>query len=166
VLTEDCPVGWRTIKRRVTRIAGAALSAALALDSGAFAQRPAAEDYQNAIGSSPDKARREVSLIATDGTGAMVPNSRITLTELTKGTKLEGLTDETGTFRFTGVPIGVYRLTIETVGFQTYVKDAFVVLANAQIEVNAVLKVGTMGGAEYPVVPRRTRWAKILHLGK
>lgn len=167
VLTEDCPLGWNALKRRVSRVAGAALSAALTWHGAAFAQSPLpTQNGQQATDSSKDETGRVVSGTVTDPTGAVVPNTRVKLIEVTQGAEFRGVTGEDGAFRFSAVPAGVYRLTIEMTGFQTFAKDTLILSGNRLVEVNAVLMVGTMGGAAYEAPTKRSRIPQLLHFGK
>ena len=53
----------------------------------------------------------------TDPTGAVVPAAVVTLVAQDTGTNLRKVTDDSGDFAFTFVPVGTYTLRIEAKGF-------------------------------------------------
>src|SRR5712691_8226414 len=58
IITRDCPVGLRAIRRRVARVAGAAFAAIVSLCSSAVGQKESARDKSS--------CRREVILKSSD----------------------------------------------------------------------------------------------------
>src|SRR5215467_993805 len=68
----------------------------------------------------------------TDSTGAIVPAARITLVKEETNVKQERATDARGTYLFTLLPPGAYRMTVEKAGFQTYVRSGMVLQVQQQ----------------------------------
>lgn len=56
----------------------------------------------------------------TDISGAVVPNASVVLLSTGTGLKRQALTGQSGAFNLTGLPIGVYNLSISHDGFQTF----------------------------------------------
>src|SRR5215467_5650417 len=76
MLTQDCPRGFRTVVWRVSKLAGAALSAMMSVGYAAaqgdvqLAQQPLVQIEQQG---------GEIQLVVSDITGAVIPNARVTL---------------------------------------------------------------------------------------
>src|SRR5262245_44745390 len=77
----------------------------------------------------------EISGLATDGTGAVMPGVRITLTNIaTKAIRLTQ-TNESGVYVFPAVPPGTYTIKAELDGFSTVER------ANVQVQVGSSYRV-------------------------
>ena len=140
VLTEDCPVGWNALKRRVSRVAGLALSSGLALYGSAFAQSPPIP-----IQSQAAQPKGGVFGVVTDVTGAPITMARVRLIEITQGIEFTGSTNSMGAYRIEGIPAGVYRRSIQAPGFNLDRQDMFV-SGLVAIQQATTLAVGTTGG--------------------
>ena len=86
VLTRDCPVGLRALRRRMSKRAGAVLTAVLSLWSGAVAQKKPQEDKScsqivafKLKRTTGKDARAAFSGLVTDAMGAIIPDAEITL---------------------------------------------------------------------------------------
>ena len=77
-----------------------------------------------------------VTGVVIDPQGAVVPNATVTLTNQATNVSLTAPTDQTGTFRFNGVPIGSYRLSVSAQNFST------LTLQNTQVVTGNVTNVG------------------------
>ncbi len=55
----------------------------------------------------------------TDSTGAAIPNAKVTLTDVAKGTVKAGVTDGEGNYIFVGLLPSVYEIKVEATGFTT-----------------------------------------------
>lgn len=83
-----------------------------------------------------------VNVTVVDQSGGVVGGAQVTLVDLaTNGTRT-GVTTTSGTFSFTGLPIGTYRLSVSKANFQTQIFDSVVVQAGRMTDVKASLKVG------------------------
>ncbi|MFP5204923.1 MAG: carboxypeptidase-like regulatory domain-containing protein, partial [Acidobacteriota bacterium] len=56
----------------------------------------------------------------TDPTGAVVPNAKITITNIDNGFVRTTVSNGTGNFSLPDLPVGHYQLRIEMQGFKTY----------------------------------------------
>ena len=118
VLTKDCPVGLRAIRKRVSVFAGAAMSAILGLFSISFAQ----SDEQKQVDKPKvkitqikrDAKSKDVAIsgIVTDINGAVISNSRLKLTGKENFSMILYASDD-GEFVITGLIPGKYDLEIE-----------------------------------------------------
>jgi hypothetical protein len=77
-----------------------------------------------------------------DSTGAVLPGVDITATQTATGILRTAITDETGSFIISSLPVGPYRLEASLPGFRTYVRTGITLEVNASPLVNVVLEVG------------------------
>src|SRR6478672_6766503 len=79
----------------------------------------------------------------TDTSGSAVPNAHVSLlNEATNVKQQEKLTDARGSYLFTLLPPGSYRMTVELPGFQISVRSGLILQVQQQAEVDVVLRVG------------------------
>src|SRR5438477_5530162 len=84
----------------------------------------------------------EVSGAVKDQTGAVLPGVEVTATQTDTGFKRTAVTNETGSYLLTNLPIGPYRLEAGLPGFRTYAQTGIVLEVNASPSINVVLAVG------------------------
>src|SRR5882762_7900743 len=77
-----------------------------------------------------------------DQSGAVMPGVDIIVMQTATGLMRTTVTDETGSYVFTNLPIGPYRLEAALSGFRTYVQTGIVLQVGSNPAVNAVLTVG------------------------
>src|SRR4030095_16490967 len=87
----------------------------------------------------------QVSGSVKDQSGAVLPGAEVTATQTETGFKRTVVTDETGSYLLTNLPIGPYRFEASLPGFRTYVQTGIVLEVNASPVINAVLEVGQVG---------------------
>src|SRR5438309_883463 len=106
----------------------------LAVIAGTFAIAPWIVIAQTSQGT--------LSGVTRDTTGALLPNTSITLTNEATGEVRTGKTKSDGTYRLEGLPPGRYTVTFEEPGFET--KRALGVVVNPSVvsSYDVVLPVG------------------------
>jgi hypothetical protein len=77
-----------------------------------------------------------------DPNGAMVPKTSITLTNIETNEKRTMLTSEEGSFNFTAVPPGRYRLEVEQTGFKKYIQEPIEVRVQQFMDIPISLELG------------------------
>ncbi len=77
-----------------------------------------------------------------DQSGAVLPGVDVTATQTATGAKRSAVTNETGSYTLTNLPIGPYTLEMALPGFRTYVRSGIVLQVNDNPVVNAILEVG------------------------
>src|SRR5580700_8352843 len=77
----------------------------------------------------------------TDSTGAIVPNSTITLTDLDNGSVQAASSNDSGEFRFSLLKPGRYMLSVNVSGFEKVERPIEVSVGNV-VTANMVLQVG------------------------
>ena len=78
----------------------------------------------------------------TDPTGAMVPGTTVTLSNVGTGVEVTGQSNSSGFFVFVNVQPGNYTLVAEQTGFKTAILPTFNVGVNQTVTQNLVLQVG------------------------
>jgi hypothetical protein len=143
VITKDCPVGLRAIRRRVARMAGAAFATILSLCGGAFGQKK--EDNackQQVVITRGLSDTSDVTGTILDPLGAVVPGATLTIMEVGSKKSREGESDAQGKFRFSGLAPGFYQLVVAAVGFNPLVVTELKVAAKETANVEAILTLG------------------------
>jgi hypothetical protein len=79
----------------------------------------------------------------TDSSGAVIPNSAVTLTDEATAVKHVTKSDGSGVFVFPNLPIGTYDISAAASGFKTYEQKGIVLEVGSSITVNPTLSVGT-----------------------
>ena len=147
VITRDCPVGLRSLRKRVARSAGAVLTAILSLSASLFAQTrtPDKESCNNSKvikvvekQQSPDQ-KPAITGIVRDANGAAIPGATITLTEAATKQKFTTTTTDAGEFRFADLPIGEYTLEISSPIFRPLILPQLVLRAGETLRFDSTL---------------------------
>jgi hypothetical protein len=78
----------------------------------------------------------------TDSSGAVIPDVPLTLTNIDTGAKVTLQTDRSGSYHFSGVAPGQYRIDAERAGFAHFTREPIVVLVNGDVHIDITLQVG------------------------
>jgi hypothetical protein len=79
----------------------------------------------------------------TDPSGAVVPNAKITITNLDNGFVRTTTSNATGNFSAPELPVGHYQLRVEVQGFKTYQLKNISLNVTQTMRLNPVLQIGT-----------------------
>ena len=80
--------------------------------------------------------------VATDQTGAVLPGVSVTVRNLNTGLGRTVVTNETGTYSATLLPIGSYDVTFELQGFHGFVASGIMLHVNDRLQIDGHLTVG------------------------
>ena len=144
VITKDCPVGLRAIRRRVARIGGAVFATVISLCGGAFGQKPKDEGCRQQV-----KITRTLSEgviengtikgTIVDASGALVAGADITLVDVKSNKSIEVKSADDGSFSISNVAPGVYQLLVKSVGFKNLELNDLKVSAKETSNLEAIL---------------------------
>jgi len=143
VLTENCPAGLRAIGARVSRWAGAAISAAMALSTATL---PLVQIASGQEQKSEGAITGVVRVGLPDSTRTMtLSDATITVKRDGSGQVYRVSSDPNGKFRLGSLPAGSYEITVELSGFSTF-HERRLVGNSKEVSITAGLMLGTVGG--------------------
>ena len=152
VLTKDCPVGLRALRRRVAKRTAAIFAAIVSLSGAAFGQESSGKDKSSAPTQTKitrtnirDQTGTSLSLTVVDALGAVIPDAKIFITDLRTSDITNAATNDEGRFEIGSLAEGIYSIKIESPGFVAYTVNSIELERSAAIRVNVVLEVGTVG---------------------
>jgi hypothetical protein len=145
VLTRDCPVGVRTRRQRIARMATAALAAVMSAFSFSFAQKDAKDKIDGAklnpaVSSEKGDALRLLGTMM-DPNGAVVPGVKLILRERSKNIELNTVSDSEGKYSFPLMASGVYELTAKAPGFKKQRVENILIKTGTKTELNVELSI-------------------------
>ena len=82
-----------------------------------------------------------ISGLVTDATGAVIPHSSITITNMGTGIQTTASTDGNGSFAASGLPFGHYVVSATAASFGKATTQPFVLNVGATVRINLVLAV-------------------------
>ena len=85
-----------------------------------------------ACGSLWAQATAQISGTVRDQTGAVLPGVEVTVTQTETGVMRVAVTNETGSYVLSNLPIGPYRLEASLPGFRTFVQTGIVLQVNSK----------------------------------
>ena len=80
----------------------------------------------------------------TDQSDAAIAGANVTAKSVDRGTTFVTVTNESGLYRISQLPVGSYDLKVEKQGFQTALHPAFVLVLNQTARIDIELKVGQL----------------------
>jgi len=162
VITNDCPVGLRALRRHVAKAAGVVFAAIVSLAASVTGQKPSSKDktcqqqvkITKKLSEGPGDTGRLTGTIL-DSHGAIVPGAKIVLTNQATGKTYDTESNNEGRILFGDLPVGTYKIAIKSLGFnKTEVTDVKIA-AKEILKVELVLlpetttvTIGVIGGAE------------------
>lgn len=81
--------------------------------------------------------------VVRDKSQGVVANARIAVTNVQTNFSKEAVSAADGSYRILALPAGLYKLTVTAAGFRTFVESDIDVKVNDQLEVDAILDVGS-----------------------
>ena len=126
LITRDCPVGLRAVRRRARRFAGAVFATVISLASFAFGQsskKDAKTCSQSAVNIERSKDKGQIgdfTGFVVDPNGAVIPGVAVTLINNSDKVERTTKTDDNGVFTFSAVINGTYTVKVSAIGFKTF----------------------------------------------
>jgi len=84
----------------------------------------------------------QISGLVSDPSGAVVPNARVTVTQLDTGMVRTTSGGPDGIYVLPNLPVGSYRLEVQAGGFNTYVQTGIRLEVSSTVTINVTLNVG------------------------
>jgi hypothetical protein len=148
VITKDCPVGLRAVRKRVTKIASASLATILGLFTVSYSQK----EEKKSIDASKLKIIRTTNISNASSLGGTIcdPNWAVVAgakVDLIKDSHImKSLqTDSNGWYEFTAVAEGIYSIEVTSSGFKTLRVKNLKIGTSESLRLNFELKIGSMG---------------------
>src|SRR5690349_10114838 len=88
------------------------------------------------------QATAQISGTVRDQSGAVLPGVEVTATQTDTGIARNTVTNETGLFVLSNLPLGPYKLEAALTGFRTFVQTGIVLQVNSNPVINPTLQVG------------------------
>src|SRR5437667_1991611 len=82
------------------------------------------------------QATAQISGTARDQSGAVLPGVEIRATQTQTGITRDTVTNETGSYVLSNLPLGPYRLEASLPGFRTYAQTGLVLQVNSSATIN------------------------------
>src|SRR5262245_61720512 len=86
----------------------------------------------------------EVLGTVRDRTGAVIPQTAVTLTNESTGLSVKTMSDSVGNYNFFNVKAGTYTITAEQTGFSTFSSSKVIVNVGARQRVDVSMEVGVI----------------------
>jgi hypothetical protein len=162
VLTRDCPVGRRALRRRASRVAGAAFAAVISLCTAAIGQRSSKSEArcdsrtksEGHVGSDSQlsitrtktgqegETKSVVSGSVVDPKEVVIPRCVVTIVNERTKEPVVTRTNEKGHFHFEALEPGSYTLIVEYPGFRKFLNEHIEVTSSEALLIKAALRVG------------------------
>src|SRR5438093_3719041 len=89
-------------------------------------------------------ATAQISGTVKDSSGGILPGADVTATQTDTGFKRTVITDGTGGYTLTNLPIGPYKLDVNLQGFKAYSRTGIVLQVNSSPTINVELSLGAV----------------------
>jgi hypothetical protein len=153
ILTKDCPVGLRALRRRVSKRVAAVLAAIASISFTAFGQQSAKDKATSRTpqtritikSSNWDQTAARLSGTVLDANGAAISGAKILITDWQTTDMKSAVVNDEGRFQLDALPEGDYSIKIAANGFAPYLAR-LLVERNQTINLEVRLELGTMMG--------------------
>jgi hypothetical protein len=85
-----------------------------------------------------------ISGTVSDSSGAVIPNAAVTVTNIATNAMRTAVTDDSGFYTVTNLPVGTYTVTVERTGFKKANQTGNVLTADQRLTVNIDLEAGNV----------------------
>ena len=140
IITADCPVGFRARVKKISLVAGTALSTLLSL-SPAAAQTSGTLSDSTARIENNETGSGIIVVTVMDEVGALIQKARVTVLDSLNKTIVEGETNDVGGFRAAGLKSGSYSLRVASIGFGQSETRGVVVSSEKDEKVKVAMRV-------------------------
>lgn len=117
VLTQDCPWSLRALKRKMSRLGAAVLTAIMGATIAMARNKPRPATCECSQTQQKDAG---IKLVVMDQHGAVIPKAEIKLEKKTDKEMITGTTGPAGEFLELKIAAGKYQMTVTSSGFRTF----------------------------------------------
>ena len=159
VITKDCPVGLRALRRRVTRRSAAVFAALMSFLGVVAGQKPG----DKSSGTKQVMINRKAAESSTtsgafsgtilDSNGAVIANAKVTVTNLETKKSYQADSNAEGRFLIEGIAAGTYDIMVKSPGFMILEVKNVALGANEAVNLEAVLDVAATMGVIIQEIP-------------
>ena len=110
------------------------------------------------------QATAQISGTVKDQSGAVLPGVEIHMTQTDTGVSRDAVTNETGSYVLTNLPIGRYRMEASLPGFRAYAQTGIVLEVNASCYLEKSSEFATAAAAAGHDYPALIKWITELAL--
>jgi hypothetical protein len=159
VITRDCPVGLRALRRRVTRRSAAVFAALMSFLGVVAGQKPADKtSVTKQVTISRKAAESSTASGALSGTildsnGAVIANAKVTVTNLETKKCYQADSNAEGRFLIEGIAAGAYEIIMKSPGFINLEVKNVALGANEAVNLEAVLEIAATMGVIIQEIP-------------
>ena len=100
--------------------------------------------FATAVAYAQAGAVAQISGTVKDTSGGVLPGVDVTVTQTATGFTRSAVSDESGNYTLTNLPIGPYRLEAKLSGFRTYVQTGITLTVNANPVINVEMALGEL----------------------
>jgi hypothetical protein len=154
VLTKDCPVGLRALRRRVAKRTAAIFTAIVSLSAVALGQHgstkngktgctPQTKITRTDATSDPDE--KVLSGTVRDPMGAVIPRAKVKLMNSERKMMGETCTDDDGRFEFISITSGNYLIRVESTGFKNRELTDVILDKDQLVNIEMILEPAVQG---------------------
>ena len=145
VLTKDCPVGLRAVRKRIGKMVGITFAAILGLFSVAFSQktRETKSDHVTVTRTTKVTAGSVITGHIKDQAGAVIPGVKIKLTGKGSVRGQNTTSDDTGTYHFNTLLPGSYKIEFRYPGFKRELIEDVVVGDRESVQVDLEMRLSS-----------------------
>ena len=167
VITRDCPVGLRALRRRISQRAAFVFATLAGMSVAVFGQERATQKTactpQMKISSTQVSASATRILAGTllDNKGAVVPGAQVHAVNSATKEVNDTATNEQGRFEFASLAEGNYHLEIVAIGFDRFRADNIQIQSGNSINLDIILElpgaievIGLLSSGEAETQPR------------
>jgi hypothetical protein len=148
ILTKDCPVGVRALRRRVAKRTATVFTALVSLSAGVFGQQSAKDKKTSCTPqvkitrtvSSPNHAAKILTGAVLDPVGAVISGAEVQLINAKTQEILQTCTNDQGRFEFEPLEVGTYLIKIHAENFKRHEITNIIIEKDKVINLDVILE--------------------------